>query len=136
MSRETPLLASEKIKLAILGVILLSMVISLFSCLFNNIIKDVDGYNADMQKICSYYKIVDVVYSEALNSYQLTVDADSWAAADREHQLDYVKRCYASICDALHDNKIKDKDQDPSINFLVKGDLVASVFFGLPTVYS
>ena len=37
MSRETPLLASEKIKLAILGVILLSMVISLFSCLFNNI---------------------------------------------------------------------------------------------------
>lgn len=135
MSKDVPLLASEKIKLAILGIVLLSVLISLFSCVYDSITRDADGYKKDMANICSYYKIVDVVYSESINSYQLTIDADSWAVTDQEHRLDYVKKCYAAICDALHDNKIKDKDQDPSVNFLVKGEIVASVFFGLPIVY-
>lgn len=138
MSREVPLLASEKIKLGILiffGVlILLSALAGARKKIYRMIVRDKEGYETAMQQISEKYYFEVIEYSETLNNFKLAVEPKAWASYDQDNRFKYCDACFEMIRKAQQKYKMVDEDVKPSIDFFVNSSLVGTVSGGYTTI--
>ena len=82
MSREVPLLASEKIKLGIIIVavaaIVIPGIITGWKAIYKNAVKDTEGYEKKMEEVEEVYKFDVVSFNDKRNAYDLEIDAEQW----------------------------------------------------------
>lgn len=130
MSRETPLLAHEKIKLVYWGIIALAIIVSIFSGLFSRlylaIARDEEGFNQKIVEVCDFYKVEIVEYDEHNNLYKLSIDPQIWDAIDGATRKKFCANCKEAFDRMMHRYHIT-LDSDSVDLMVYKGQrLVAS----------
>lgn len=139
MSKEVPLLASEKIKLGLLillvAVILISALSGLWKKAYRAIVRDSKGYEKAMTEVEDLYKFKVAEYDKSLNSYNVEVDPDHWVSLNKDSRFDYCTSCHDVIRKTQVHYKMTDEDDDPVVNFFVNGTKMAQVAYGYTTVY-
>ena len=138
MSREIPLLASEKIKLGCLTIFILALLIpGLFGAykdLYRLIVRDKSGYEKNMSDLCEYYNI-EVIHSEvSIATYDIGVDFQTWKAYTEEQHFAYCDKIFNSIKKTLHQFKMVDEDTEPRIDFYVNSRRIAYISDGFTHV--
>lgn len=139
MSRDVPLLVEQKIKLALLILIVsicaLSAVFTFGKFLYYKIARDDDKYQEAVEKACDYYHFQVYDYNEDYNRYKLVIESDKWSSVSYENKKDYFSRCYETLSGYLWKYKIQPEDNKPYIYFYVDDSLVGTVFNGEASVY-
>lgn len=129
MSREVPLLTSEKIKLVIVVAVVVFLFVPLLwfgaKELYRVIVRDTEGYEKSMDQAADYYNFKVVVYRSGINSYNLDVDVSTWRAYDTAQKKAYCEKCQESIYKIQQKYKMQEKDNQPSVFFFINGFLVA-----------
>ena len=140
MSRETPMLASEKIKLGIIifivGVASISAVFSFGKFLYYKIARDDDKYQEAVEKACDYYHFEVYDYNEDYNRYKLTVEPSVWSSLSWQNKKQYCENVYETLSGFLWKYKIKPEDEKPYIYLYSDKSQVANVFNGCASVFS
>ena len=134
MSREIPLLASEKIKLGCLTVFILMLLIpgllGGYKKIYRLIVRDKSGYEKTMKDLCDYYHI-EVVDSDAdIADYDIGVDFQTWNAYSEDQRFAYCGKIFNSINETLQKYKMVDKDAEPIIDFYINSRRVAYISGG------
>ena len=139
MSREVPLLSSEKIKLGILiGIVVLvivSNVSGLWKKAYRAVIRDKDGYEQALSQMAEYYQFEIISFDDVINCYELAVDPDRWNIMSKDDRYNYCDYCYSSIRKAQVSYKMKDEGDNPTLYFYVNRDKVAGVVNELIRLY-
>ena len=139
MSREVPLLASEKIKLGILIVVVLAILIpgvyAGWKAIVKNIAKDTDGYEKAMEDVEKLYYFDVMSYNEDLNTYNLAVDPEHWKGLSSDARFKYCDSCHNAIRKTQWYYKMTDEGEDPVVYFYVNNNKMAQVAYGYTTVY-
>ncbi len=140
MSREVPLLTSEKIKLIFAIIITLVIFLPLLRFggkeLYMVIARDPEGYEKKMNEAAEYYKFKVVVYRSGLNLYNLEIDVEIWNSYTKEQLETYFDNVQKSIYKIQQKYKMQEKDNQPYINFYVNGQLRADADRGTSiTIY-
>ena len=138
MSRDVPLLASEKIKLGILiGIVLLivsSLVSGAWKKLYRVIVRDKKSYERVMNEMCDYYHFTVHSFDDSMNTYKLDVDSEHWKVMTKDGRFNYCDNCFNSIRKAQVMYKMKDEGDDPILYFFVNNNKMAQVAYGYTTV--
>ena len=140
MSRETPMLASEKIKLGIIifivGVASISAVFSFGKFLYYKIARDDEKYQQAVEMASEYYHFEVYDYNEDYNRYKLTIEPKVWNSMNRSNKTEYCTKCYETLSGFLWKYKIKPEDETPYIYYYCDQVQVAYLFNGIATVLS
>ena len=138
MSREVPLMASEKIKLGILiffGVMILVALLSDgWRAAYRAIVRDRKGYEAAVDDLEERYYFTIKGYSETLNNYQLNVEPRAWNSYDEANREKYCDAVYQAIRNAQVKYKMFDENVQPTIDFYVNNWFVGTVTGGITTI--
>ena len=139
MSRETPLLASEKIKLGCVTVFILLFVIPLLwfgaKELYRVIVRDSEGYEKAMEQAAEHYKFKVVVHRKGLNVYNLEVDVSMWRSGTDEQKKVYCEQCQKAIYKLQQKYKMYAEDDQPLLYFYVNGQLRADASKDKVSIY-
>lgn len=139
MSREIPLLASEKIKLAfwicIALIVLIPAIVGGWKSIYKSIIKDEEGYETYMTAMEEYYGIERISYGEESNRYKYAVDRKFWGSLDPSHQGAFCEMIHTDIAKAQDKYHMTDGVLDVSVHLFVNKLLVAEFEFGRVSVY-
>jgi len=140
MSRETPMLASEKIKLGIIififGVASISAVFAFGKFLYYKIARDDEKYQQAVEKASEYYHFEVYDYNEDYNRYKLTVEPSVWSSLSWQYKTQYCEKVYETLSGFLWKYKIKPEDEKPYIYLYSNESQVANVFNGYASVFS
>lgn len=127
MSREVPLLTSEKIKLGIAVIVILGFFFPLLRFgareLYRVIVRDTEGYEKKMDEAAEYYNFKVVVYRSGLNLYNLEVDVDTWRTHTSDQLKVYCDNVQKTIYKIQQKYKMQEEDNQPYINFYVNAIL-------------
>lgn len=140
MSRDVPLLVEQKIKLALLILIVsicaLSAVFTFGKFLYYKIARDDDKYQEAVEKACDYYHFQVYDYNEDYNRYKLTVEPSVWSSLSFQYKKQYCEKVYETLSGFLWKYKIKPEDEKPYIYLYSNESQVANVFNGYASVFS
>lgn len=140
MSRDTPMLASEKIKLGIIifivGVASISAVFAFGKFLYYKIARDDENYQQAVEKASEYYHFEVYDYNEDYNRYKLSIEPKVWKSMNKANKTDYCSKCYETLSGFLWKYKIKPEDESPYIYFYCDQVQVAHLFNGIATILS
>ena len=131
MSREIPLLASEKLslfKLIIFGVILVVVIIGgLITWIVTSVNKDEEAYNEKISEVCAFYKVEIIEYDSHNNLYKLAVDPETWNSNNDEARRRFCRNCKDAFLKMMHKYGIISEDEDVNLMVYKNNKLVASV---------
>lgn len=134
MSREVPLLASEKIKLGCLVFFILMLIIpgllGAYKSIYRAIVRNKDAYEKNMQDLCEYYQIGIINEKPDIAYYDISVEANNWNAYNQDQRFTYCDKIYNSIDKTLQVCKMVDKDTKPHIDFYLDSRKVAYIAGG------
>ena len=138
MSREIPLLASEKIKLGCLIFLFLMLLIpGLFGAykdIYRLIVRDKDAYEKNMKALCEYYDI-EIIHSEVkIATYDIAVNYDKLMAFDNDQRFVYCDKIYGSINKTLQMCKMVDEETEARVDFYVNSRRIAYIADGFTHV--
>ena len=134
MSREIPLLASEKLKLGCLVFIILILLIpGLFGAykdIYRLIVRDKDAYDKNMEKLCEYYDIKVMDSNIKIADYDISVNYEKWKVMTDEQRFNYCDNIYGSINKTLRVCKMIEEEETSSIDFFVNSRKIAYIHGG------
>lgn len=138
MSREVPLLASEKIRLGCLIFFILAIgipaIFGAWQKLYRIVVRDKDGYEKAMVQIGEHYHFEVMDFDDSINRYNLKVDPRAWRAYDEDQRFEYCDAVFGSIRRSQTKYRMKSEDDKPRLVFFVNAVEVANVDNGLITV--
>lgn len=138
MSREVPLLASEKLKLGCLITIVLAILIPAvagsWKSIYRSIVRDKEGYEKALDEIGDRYYFQMISEKKNVSIMKIAVEPEAWRSYDTDNRTKYCNAVFKAICDAQQKYKMADKDSSPLIHFYVNSREVGSVDDGFTTV--
>ena len=131
MSREIPLLASEKIKLGCLIFFILMLLIpglfGAYKSIYRAIVRDKEAYERNMEKLCEYYDIEVIESNTKTIEYDIAVNYEKWKAMSNDQRFNYCDNIYGSINKTLRVCKMIEEEETSSIDFFVNNRRIAYI---------